>query len=59
MKTTYGEYVITYNPKPIPDRTHDYDWVHQDYDGPGDPRAGTAPSIQQAIHAIEELTNGT
>lgn len=50
-------YAIRYNPKPIPDRRHDWEFVHADYDGPGDPRCGTGASAyhcQYQINKIEE-----
>jgi len=47
-------YRIEYNPKPIPTRAHDWDWTHEDYDGPGDSRCGTSPSIEAAKVAIDE-----
>ena len=46
---------ITYNPKPIPDRRYDYDFVHEDYDGPGNGLCGTAASVIDAIEQIAEI----
>lgn len=40
----YRGFHIRYNPKPIPVRSCDYDFVHVDYDGPGDNRCGAAES---------------
>ena len=54
----HGDYLITYNPKPIPSRQHDWDWCHQDYDGPGDPRCGTAPTEQKAKEAADNCEAG-
>lgn len=51
---------ILYNPKPIPDRRHDYDWWHEDYDGAPDSRdirCGTAESAEDARRQIEEIEN--
>lgn len=50
----YNEYTICFNPKPIPDRDHDFDWYPNDYDGPEDPRGGTAGTVTQAMIAIDE-----
>lgn len=51
---------ITYNPKPIPVRCHDYDFVHDNYDGAdgGNGLCGTASSIDDAIEQIEEINEG-
>ena len=53
LSATYKNWVITYNPKPIPDRSHDYDFTHKDYDGPGDNRASTARSMEEAKFEID------
>ena len=49
---------VTFNPKPIPDRRHDWEIVHDDYDGPGDDRCFTGPTLadvwQQAKEWAEE-----
>ena len=49
-----SQYLVRYNPKPIPDRSHDWDWVHKDYDGPEDNRCGTAASHEEAWKQIQE-----
>ena len=41
---------IQYNPKPIPDRNHDYDFWHDDKE-----IAWSAPSVQDAIEQINEI----
>lgn len=54
----YRNYDITYDPKPIPDRSCDYNFCADGYDGApdsGDRRCGTAPSIEAAKVAIDEL----
>ena len=54
----YRNYKIEYNPKPIPDRSFDWDYVHEDYDGApdgGDDRCGAVASFEAAILAINEL----
>ncbi len=61
MNTYYRGYVISYWAKPIPDRSHDWEGVHEDYDGAddsGDVRAGTAGSIEECKAAIDELEDG-
>ena len=55
----YRNYVIEWNPKPIPNRKHDWDWVHEDYDGPGDKRCGTAASAAVAKVEIDNLEDNT
>lgn len=51
----YRGFEITHDPKPIPIREHDWDWAHEEYDGPGDRRCGTAASPEAARAAIDEL----
>ena len=54
----YGRYQIRYSPKPIPSRSHDYDFEHDDYDGApdsGDNRCGTAANLDEGKEAIEEI----
>ncbi len=50
-------WTITYNPKPIPDRRFDYDFVHDEYDGcdGGNGLCGTAPSSEDAVNQIVEI----
>ena len=58
----YRGYLIERWPPPIPDRSHDWQWRHEDYDGapwehggpPLDHRAGTSPSLEQAKADIDE-----
>jgi hypothetical protein len=47
-------WTITYNPKPIPNREHDYDFVHDNYDGENG-LCGTAKDYLNAIHNIFEI----
>lgn len=49
----YRGYTITHNPKPIPTRGHDYDYVHDEYDGPEDGRCGSEPSVEECKTAID------
>ena len=55
MKEKHGEWWVEYNPKPIPSRKHDYDFWHEDYDGPGDTRCGTASSVEECKAEIAEI----
>jgi len=51
----YRDYHIRYNPKPIPMRNCDWDFVHDEYDGPEDNRCGYAESIDAVLKEIDEL----
>lgn len=56
MSERYGNWTITYDPKPIPTRKFDYNFRHDDYDGAPDSfdnRAGTAASIEEAKQEID------
>lgn len=48
---------IELNVKPIPDRRHDYDFWHDDYDGAdgGNGLYGTAESVIDAMEQIAEI----
>ena len=50
-------WTIEKNVKPIPDRSHDYDFWHKDYDGAdgGNGLAGTAASIIDAMNEITQI----
>jgi hypothetical protein len=50
----YGRWKIHFEPPPIPIRRHDWSFWHDDYDGPGDPRCGTAESLEAARRAVDE-----
>lgn len=56
MNTPPG-WTITYNPKPIPDRRHDWEFVHENYDGAdgGNGLCGTAESMADALAQIQEI----
>jgi hypothetical protein len=54
----YKNYRVTYDPPPIPDRSHDWSFVHDEYDGAPDAydrRAGDASSAEAAIAEIDEI----
>lgn len=55
MTDTYRGFVISYDPKPIPIRMHDYNFVHEEYDGPEDKRIGTGASVQDCKDAIDDM----
>ncbi len=52
---TYHGYKIYHDPPPIPTRTEDWQFVHEDYDGPGDPRCGSAASLDACKQEIDEI----
>ena len=52
---------ITYDPKPIPDRRFDWDFIHDDYDGAPDGNnhlAGNGSSVDDCINQIREIEEG-
>jgi hypothetical protein len=49
-----GGWHIKYNPKPIPDRSHDWDYWHDDCDDENR-LCGTAPSWQAAATTVAEI----
>ena len=59
----YKGYKIYYDPPPIPVRTHDWRFVHEDYDGgpeysygnPTDDRCGAGPTKEDCMRQIDEL----
>lgn len=53
----YGKWRIYFDPPPIPIRTLDWTYVHDDYDGAedsGDRRCGYAGSIEECKADIDE-----
>lgn len=50
----YGQWTITYNPKPISVRHFDYDFVHDEYDLDSD-LCGTAKSVDECIVQINYI----
>lgn len=60
---SYRNWWITYDPPPIPVRTCDWQFWHDDYDGApdaGDSRCGHAPSLEAAKAEVDfmESDNG-
>lgn len=53
----YGNWLITFNPPPIPIRTMDWEFVHDAYDGPGSRRtlSGHAGDVEEAVALIKEI----
>lgn len=54
----YRGFRIYHDPKPIPDRRHDWEYAHEDYDGApdsNDDRHGTAASLEAAKAAIDSM----
>ncbi len=57
----YRGYTISHDPKPIPDRSADFDFSHEDFDGApdsGDNRCGTAGSLKDACSQIDGMLEG-
>lgn len=52
---TYRGYHIHYYAPPIPTRSCDWQYAHEDYDGPEDRRAGHAASEQACRDEIDWL----
>ena len=42
----FDDYILKYDPKPIPDRNHDWEVTHKDYDPPDD-RHFTGASLEE------------
>jgi hypothetical protein len=56
--TTYGKWTIYYDPPPIPDRSCDFHFYHDDYDGAedaNDNRCGHGSSIEDCMKQIDDL----
>lgn len=50
----YGKWWIIFDPPPIPYRGADWQFWHDDYDGPEDSRHGHAPSLEACLAEIDE-----
>jgi len=51
----YKGYWIKYDPPGIPVRHWDWQYVHEEYDGPEDGRCGAAASLEDAKQQIDDL----
>ena len=55
----YKKWLIEFNPKPIPNRKHDWCCEHDDYDGePGSDLYFTAESAEVALETIKKEFEG-
>lgn len=50
-----SDWRIVKNPKPIPDRSHDWDWWRDGHVDLDSPCQGTASSVDDAVRQIEEM----
>lgn len=51
----YRGYRIYFDPPPIPIRSCDYHFVHEDYDGPEDSRCGSGASEWECRAMIDDI----
>jgi len=51
----YRGYIINHDQTPIPIRNHDWQFAHEEYDGPEDRRIGSAGSLEDAKREIDEM----
>lgn len=51
----YGNWLIDFNPPPIPTRHCDWQFWHKDYDGPEDTRCGHGASLIDCMNQIDDL----
>lgn len=52
-----GRWHIHRDPPPIPARHADWQWYHEDFDGPGDRRWGYSATLDEAIADIDCLAD--
>ncbi len=63
LRETYRDFIINYDPPPIPVRCCDWQFWHKDFDGapnnpgegPGDNRCGSAGSLDDAKLEIDMI----
>ena len=55
LRDGYKDYDIEFLSKPIGTRDFDFDFSHEDYDGPEDVRCGHAGSVQECVKKIDEI----
>ena len=49
-------YTVKYSPPSVSfSDESDYQFVHNDYDGPGDPRCGCGPDLESCLERIKEI----
>ena len=53
-----GLWHIAYDPPPIPTKAHDYQFHHEEYDGPEDRRSGSSRTIEGCIELIKDIEEG-
>lgn len=51
----YRDFLIFFDPPPIGTRVADWQWNHQDYDGPEDGRCGFSPTLERARSDIDAM----
>jgi len=54
----YRDFLVSYDPPPIPHRDMDWHFVHDDFDGAPDahdPRHGRGPTAQDCVRQIDEM----
>ena len=51
---TYRDFLIDFDPPPIPDRRNDWVATHKDYDGPEDDRIFRAATLEDLYQEIED-----
>lgn len=44
---------VEYNPPPVGSRRYDWEWIADDFGGPGDDAHGNEPTEEAAIAAVE------
>ena len=60
MSIKYKNYTISHDPKPIPLRSFDWDFSHDDYDGApdgNDIRCGNGANIEDCKQQIDDMEN--
>jgi len=55
MSIRYKNWTIDFELKPIPDRSLDWSFFHDNYDGPGNPLCGFAATEEDAKAQIDEI----
>jgi hypothetical protein len=50
-----ADWIIDYDPPPIPSRKCDWHFRHKDFDGPGDYRQGHGSSYEDCLDQIADM----